>query len=112
MANLTKLQAAMRYCRRQHPQLRISQLELLLAIHARPGCTQSELAAECDLTLSAVSRAVDVLGKSGRRDRLSEVRLEWIRTQRNPDDDRVIQVFLTPKGTDFVTTMEALCYGS
>lgn len=112
MKPATNLQAALRFCRRQHPQLRVSQLELLLAIQARPGCTQTELATECDLTLSAVSRAVDVLGHKGRRDSFSQVCLGWIETKRNPDDERILQVYLTPKGNDFVSTFEALIHGS
>lgn len=111
MEALRNLHAAMRFCRRTHPQLRASQIELLLQVYLKPGMTQSELASEVDLTLSAVSRAVDVLGKSGRRDGRSKAQMEWIETRRNPDDDRILQVFITQKGRDFVSTLEHLIYG-
>lgn len=112
MRSIRDLLAALRLARSIHPQLRVSQLELLLLVYSKPGMTQSELAMETDLTLSAVSRAVDVLGTSGRRDNKSGARLNWIETRRNPDDDRVLQVFITPKGRDFVLTLEHLTYGS
>lgn len=112
MQRLLDLRAALRLARTLHPQLRISQLELLLLVCLKPGMTQSELALETDLSLSAVSRAVDVLGRSGRRDNKSSAKLDWIETRRNPDDDRVLQVFPTPKGRDFVSTLEHLTYGS
>ena len=112
MRNIRDLLAALRLARGMHPQLRVSQLELLLLVYSRPGMTQTEIAEETDLTLSAISRAVDVLGTSGRRDNRSTAKLDWIETRRNPDDDRVLQVFITPKGRDFVLTLEHLTYGS
>ena len=112
MSNLNQLHAALRFCRREHSQLRISQLELLLSAAVRPGQTQTELAADCNLTLSAVSRAVDVLGTSGRRDAKSSARMAWIETKRNPDDDRHLQVYLTQSGREFVSLIEAIIYGS
>ena len=112
MQKVQNLHAAMRLCRRTHPQLRASQIELLLQVYLKPGMTQSELAEKVDLTLSAVSRAIDVLGKSGRRDGRSSAQMDWIETRRNPDDDRILQVFITPKGRDFVSTLEHLIYGS
>lgn len=112
MSDVSALHAAMRYCRRQHPQLRVSQLELILSVFQKPGQTQSELALECDLSLSAVSKAVDVLGSTGRRDKLSAARLGWLETKRNPDDDRVQQVYLTTTGVDFVTLLMRIIHGS
>lgn len=112
MRNIRDLLAALRLARSMHPQLRVSQLELLLLVYSRPGMTQTEIAEETDLTLSAISRAVDVLGTSGRRDNRSAAKLDWIETRRNPDDDRVLQVFITPKGRNFVQTLEHLTYGS
>ena len=112
MSNLSQLHAAMRFCRREHSQLRVSQLELLLSAAVKPGQTQTELATDCGLTLSAVSRAVDVLGSSGRRDNKSSARMSWIETKRNPDDDRHLQVHLTQSGREFVSLLEVIIYGS
>ncbi len=111
MSNLSKLHAAMRFCRREHAQLRASQLELLLAIALKPGQTQSELATDCSLTLSAVSRAVDVLGSKGRSDQISNATMHWIETRDNPHDERIKQVYLTKKGTDFLHLLEMISYG-
>jgi DNA-binding MarR family transcriptional regulator len=112
MQQIRNLHAAMRLCRRTHPQLRASQIELLLQVYLKPGMTQSELAEKVDLTLSAVSRAIDVLGKSGRRDGKSNAQMDWVEARRNPDDDRILQVFITQKGRDFVSTLEHLIYGN
>jgi DNA-binding MarR family transcriptional regulator len=112
MSDLSKLHAGLLFCLHQHSQLRISQLHLLLTVALKPGQTQTELAVACDLTLSAVSRAMDVLGSSGRRDKISSARMGWVETRRNPDDDRILQVYLTKKGQEFVSLLEAMIYGS
>jgi len=110
MQKLSNLRDGLRLCRRVSPQMRASQIDFLLTVALAPGRTQTELAAQCDLTLAAVSRAVDVLGKEGRRDGVSG-KLGLIETRRNPDDDRILQVFLTPSGEQFVSLMESLVYG-
>lgn len=112
MSELSKLHAGLRFCLHQHSQLRISQLDLILTVAIKPGQTQTELAESCDLTLSAVSRAMDVLGTAGRRDKISSARMGWVETRRNPLDDRILQVYLTKKGNDFVSLLESICYGS
>lgn len=106
------LQSAFRYCRLLHPQIRISQLELLLAIHNRPGLSQIDLANECDLSPSGVSRAIDALGASGRKDRLSEVAMNWVETSTDPSDDRVKLVSLNDEGHEFVEHLLGLCFES
>ena len=110
MQQLSKMREALRLCRNVSAQIRASQLDFLITIGLTPGRTQTELAADCDLTLAAVSRAVDVLGKDGRRDGVSG-KLGLVEARRNPSDDRILQVFLTPKGEQFVSLMETLCYG-
>jgi DNA-binding MarR family transcriptional regulator len=112
ISNVSHLHTAMRFCRLRHSQIRASQLELLLAVQLKPGQTQSELAIACDMSLSAVSKAVDVMGTSGRKDKLSGARLGWLEIKRNPDDDRVALVYLTKAGTEFVSLLEAITYGS
>lgn len=107
---LTRLRDGIRLARQAGPQIRASQLDLILSIALRPGQTQTELAAECGLTLAAISRAVDVLGKAGRKDGVSG-KLGLIEARRNKDDDRILQVYLTPAGEQFVSLMEALVYG-
>ena len=102
----------MRFCRRERVQLRASQLEFLLSVALKPGQTQTELATDCGVTLSAISRAMDVLGSSGRRDSRSAARMGWVETRKDPDDDRVQLVHLTQSGREFVSLLETICYGS
>jgi DNA-binding MarR family transcriptional regulator len=101
----------MRLFRSLNASIRASQIEILLVVKLKPGLTQTELAIETNLTLAAISRAIDVLGGSGRRDGLSSS-YGLIETRRNPSDDRILQVFLTPKGEQFVSLAEALTNGS
>jgi hypothetical protein len=86
----------------QHSQLRLSQLALLLRIAEKEGQTQTELANESGLSTSAISRAVDVLGLDGRRDKTSTARMGWIEARGDINDDRTKQVFLTAKGRHLV----------
>jgi DNA-binding MarR family transcriptional regulator len=110
MSKLSSLRDAMRLCRQASPQIRASQIDFLISVAMHPGRTQTELATECDLTLAAISRAVDVMGESGRRDGQSG-RLGLVETRRNKADDRILQVFLTPSGEQFVSLLETLTYG-
>jgi len=110
MSRLAQLRDGIRLCRRASAQIRASQIDLLLTVAIPPGKTQTELAIETDLTLAAISRAVDVLGKDGRRDKLSS-KLGLIEARRNKDDDRILQVYLTPAGEQFVSLLETLSYG-
>jgi DNA-binding MarR family transcriptional regulator len=105
------LRDAMRLCKSISFTIRASQIELLLSVSLKPGSTQTELANECGVTLAAISRAVDVLGSGGRRDGVSG-KLGLIEARRNPDDDRTLHVYLTTKGEQFVTLLEAMTYGS
>lgn len=102
---------AARYCRQSNPWLRSSQLDLLLTIALKEGQTMTELATDCDLSISAVSRALDVMGSSGRRDGKSTA-YGWIEARPNPDDDRVLQLHLTTKGRHFLDTYLSLATGS
>ena len=88
--------------REQHPKLLLSQLEMLLRVATKPGQTQSELAHNADLSVSAVSRAVRTLGNKGRRDKNSSVAMDWIEATSTDEDDRIRQVFLTHKGQELM----------
>ena len=109
---LNKLRHAFKLCRQLGAQIRVSQIDLLLTIAAKPGSTQTQLARECGLTLAAISRAVDVLGKTGRRDGGSSGKLGFIETRRDPNDDRHLLVYLTPAGEQFVSLLMEMTYGS
>jgi DNA-binding MarR family transcriptional regulator len=64
----------------------------------------------CDLTLAAISRAVDALGTSGRRDGKGS-KLGLLKTERDPTDDRFVLVFLTDKGKKMLQTLADITYG-
>lgn len=104
---LETLAALCSVCDSQHAQLRISQLALITEIARKPGQSQSELATAMGLTLSAISRAVDVLGSAGRKDKLSTARMGWIEARESAEDERIKAVFLTDKGEQFVGRLAA-----
>jgi DNA-binding MarR family transcriptional regulator len=97
------------FLRSLHPQLRVSQLDLLLSISEKEGQSQTDLAIDCGLTLAAVSRAIDALGISGRRDGKGQ-KLGLIRAERDPNDDRFVLVFLTEKGKNVMETIANLVF--
>ena len=88
------------------PQFRWSQYRFLLTVADAPGLTQSQVAKKLDLTLAAVSRAVDVFGPRGRKDRGQSGR-GYVAVTRDPDDDRNLLLSITPLGLDFLEQVEA-----
>ena len=92
-----------------HPQMRFSQWAFLLAVRIKPGSTLTELARELDCTLAAVSRAVDVFGKKGKRDR--DLALGFVETKRDPSDDRIQTVHLTKRGEQFLDVIQEALNG-
>ena len=92
------------------PQFRWSQYRFLLTVADNPGLTQSQIAKKLDLTLAAVSRAVDVFGPKGRKDRGHTGR-GYVAVTRDPDDDRNLLLSITPAGVDFLEQIEAHLWG-
>lgn len=88
-----------------HPQFRWSQLAFLLTVAENPGLNQSEIAQKLDITLAAVSRAIDVFGPKGRRDRDTSGR-GYVITTSDPDDDRIKLLQITPAGLSFLEQIE------
>ena len=84
-----------------HPQFRWSQYRFLLVVAETPGLSESEVAKRLDVTLAAVSRAVDVFGQKGRRDRSGEGR-GYVSETRDPEDDRKKLLTITPAGLSFL----------
>ena len=84
---------------------------MLLTIAMQPGISQTELAIECDLTLSAVSRAVDVMSNQGRRDGKGQA-LGLVAATRMEGDDRTITLQLTSRGTQLITLYQQVTSGS
>lgn len=83
---------------------------MLLTIAMQPGISQTELAIECDVTLSAVSRAVDVFSSAGRRDGKGQA-LGLVTAERAEGDDRTIVLRLTPKGTQLIDLYQQVANG-
>ena len=86
------------------PTLRLSQLKLLLLLEKHQPITQTELSLLTGLTQPAISRAVDVLGTSGRRDGKG-TSLGLLHTLLDPEDDRVKLISLTVKGKRLMQTI-------
>jgi DNA-binding MarR family transcriptional regulator len=92
-----------------HPQFRTSQWRFLLTVANEPGLTQTEVAQRLDVTLAAVSRAIDTMGPKGRKDRTNNGK-HWVETRRDPEDDRNLLVFITPAGLSFLEQIEEHLY--
>ena len=88
-----------------HPQFRFSQWRFLVTISEHPGLTQTEVARRLDVTLAAVSRAVDTLGSKGRKDR-GAIGRRFVETKHDPADDRVLHLYITPAGLSFLEQIE------
>ena len=87
MSSIQRFLQAVRLLRRIGPQLRASQIDLFLAVAVNPGRSQTELARDCALTPAAVSRQVDVLGVTGRKDDIGG-KAGLLCIKRDPLDDR------------------------
>ena len=111
MSTLERYRDGLRLFRAISPQIRASQLDLLITIHLCPGINQTDLAIECDLTLSAVSRAVDVFSSSGRRDGKGGA-LGLLEGKRIQGDDRSISLHLTAKGRQLIQLLQEMNSGS
>lgn len=111
MNQAENLRNGMRVLRQMSPQIRASQVDMLLTIYQQPGINQKELAIECDVTTSTVSRAVDVFSDSGRRDGKGGA-LGICYTENCPDDDRLNRIFLTAKGQQIMKLLLDVSYGS
>ena len=107
MKSLESIRAGFRLFRAVSPQIRASQIDMLLTIAMNPGINQTELAIECDVTLSAVSRAVDVMSTAGRKDGKGQA-LGLVAATRPEGDDRTITLQLTPKGTQLIALYQQM----
>lgn len=65
-------------------------------IYKQPGVTVSELARQAGVVKSHVSKLVDQLVKEG-----------YVEKRSDPADQRLLRVYVTPKGTAVMTEMEA-----
>ena len=105
LSNSRNALAACQFLATVHPQFRFSQWRFLVTVAEQPGLTQTEIARRLDVTLAAVSRAVDTLGPKGRKDRAGNGR-KFVETKRDPEDDRNLLLFITPAGMSFLEQIE------
>lgn len=80
------------------PQMRLTQMDLLLAVYEKEGQIQRELAVECGLTMSGVARAFDSLSKDGRKD--VEGDGQAMLRHEPGKDERIKRIYLTGKGRE------------
>ena len=100
---LEDLYAFCEKAREAHPQIRTSQIRFLVVIaqYSPAGITQTEAAKQLGLTLAAISRAVDVFGPDGRKDR-GTPGLNYIKVSTDPDDDRPKILTITEAGMNYL----------
>ena len=91
------------------PQMRISQLAFLKAIALKPGSTQTELCQELGVTMSAISRNVDVFG-TGKAKSERHKSYGLIEAKRDLDDERLLLINLTDKGRIFLELLLETSY--
>ena len=110
-SNRTNENLAIKYVLAQFPQFRFSQMAFLQAIEERPGISHSELAAELGVTVSALSRNVDVFG-SQRGNQPRQHNHGLIEIRKEASDDRIKSIYLTNKGKNFMKTFREIFYGN
>ena len=93
------------------PQMRVSQLAFLKAIALNPGSTQTELCQELGVTMSAISRNVDVFG-TGKTKSERHKSYGLIQAKRDVDDERLILLSLTDKGRIFLELLLETSHGN
>ena len=105
------LLAANKLASMKFPQIRASQLAFLQVIGLKPGMTQTELCQELGVTMSAISRNVDVFG-SGRAKSQRHKSYGLIEVKRDIDDERLALLYPTDKGRIFLELIEDATYGN
>ena len=96
--------AACKSLRMLSPQIRISQIEMLCQVGINEPMSLSDLGHKCDISISGISRAMDVLGTKGRKDGKGTA-LGWIEIEDKVDDDRTKQLWLSRKGRVVMETL-------
>ena len=89
------------------PQMRLTQLDLLLAVYEKEGQIMRELAIETDMTMSGISRAFDSLSKEGRKDVKVDGGQAMLRTETG-SDERIKRIYLTGKGKEVLDSYLAI----
>lgn len=111
IANLDRMYAGLEIATLKFPQIRASQLLFLAAVAKSPSCTQTELCQKLGVTMSAVSRNVDVFG-SGKSKSERHKSFGLIEAKRDLDDERLILLSLTDKGHNFLKLVLEASYGN
>ena len=79
-------------------------MSIFFWIAAHDGCKQEDLAQECNISTSSVSRCVTWLGPQHRLEHRSGLKL--IRKERDPDNYKAYRLYLTPKGKVFTNLLD------
>ena len=108
--HLNRSIAAYKLAAMKFPQIRVSQLLFLATIAAKPGSTQTELCQELGVTMSAISRNVDVFG-TGKTKSERHKSYGLIEAKRDLDDECLILLYLTDKGRIFLNLILETSYG-
>ena len=79
-------------------------MSIFFWIAAHDGCKQQDIAKECNISTSSVSRNVTWLGPRHRFEHRSGLKL--IRKERDPDNYKAYRLFLTPRGKVFTNLLD------
>ena len=109
--NNTNENLAFKFVTAQFPQFRLSQMIFLQAIESRPGISHSELAADLGVTVSALSRNVDVFG-SQKGNQARQHNHGLVEVRKEASDDRIKSIYLTDKGRNFLKTFREILHGN
>ena len=101
MEHAENLRNGIRFMRTLSPQIRASQIDLLLTVYLTPGITQRDLAIECNVSTSTISKAVDVFAPPAKQNKNNRLANIW-RTERCSDDERLIQIYTTTEGQTII----------
>ena len=92
-----------------HPKIRANQLAFLQAVALKPGSTQTELCQELGVTMSAISRNVDVFG-SGKAKSKRHKCFALVKAERDQNDERLVLIYLTDEGEAFLELIENVVF--
>ena len=115
--NVSRLLGFCRLVEERHSRLSFTQMRVLLTLCTvgEIGITMTKLANELGVSVSAVSRQVDVLGNAGRIDGVTGKRYQskscgFVRRFECPEDYKAVRVALSEQGEAYMDSIEEMIW--
>ena len=115
--NVTRLLSFCQLVEERHSRLSFTQMRVLLTLCTvgEVGITMTRLAGLIGVSVSAVSRQVDVLGNAGRIDEVTGKRYAYkscgfVRRFECPDDYKAVRVALSEQGQAYMDSIEEMIW--